>query len=188
MTSIEKHKKQLRAIIGRYGLMGKRVVEFGTEKGISTEVLIGCGCDLSCVDFSFDKFINFNRYRSDGRAEFHQMDAREFVGNHIRNHNAKYDAIFWDITFYEDLGAKAYGTKKAYDYERKELEKVLPILFEELLRPGGVLMVNDFLNQSGQRRAVNAAVKKFADKYRLDFDIYKNRGGIAVFQKVVVQQ
>lgn len=176
MTSLDDYKNNLKKIIIDYNLGNKTVVEFGVEEGISTRVFLEGGCELTCVDWHIPTWLRSSP------AHYYEMDARKAIDKLVNN-ETKFDAIYWDITFYEDIAKSPYGSKVAYKHEYSELSKYLPKLYHDLLRKKGILMVNDFINDVGKRRAVRDAVVNFSSDNSLLFKVYYSRGGIAVFEK-----
>lgn len=172
MTSIEQYQENLKEIVQKYKI--KDVLELGVEKGLSTKVFLTekinlISIDMIYTDFSFDA-PDWRRITDDVSKVI-----REMV-----KHEKKFDLVFGDITYY--TGKAKYGTTKAYNIEFKKLMKDLPYYYK-LVKDGGLLIMNDYVNQNGQRSAVKDVVNNFMILQNKPFLVYPTRGGMAVIQK-----
>lgn len=173
MTSVEDYRRNLRAIVNKYRPYS--ILELGVEKGKSTKVFLEFPVELLAVDLVKDK--DLVKDLKDKKWEYLITDARKFLKEDVRT----WDMVYMDLTYYEQEGLE-YGTKEAHAHCIKCWEEDIREAYSRV-NQGGVLVVNDYINQVSYRPYPQVAVNALAIELGKSFEVYPARGGTAVIQK-----
>ena len=87
--------------------------------------------------------------------------------------------VFGDIAYYDE---KDYRTHKGYLQEIKRLNSDIKNYYK-LVKVGGILAINDYINICNLRPAPRDVFNKFVILKNKKFIVYPSRGGLAVLQK-----
>jgi hypothetical protein len=175
ITSEQLHRKQLRQIVNRRNI--KTVLEFGLEMGTSTRAFLEAGCQVTSIDMTVlpDVVIRLAAYCRQWR--HYEVTVEQYLKS-----LAWIDAqlVYYDITYY--TGVAELGTPAAYRADYEGHQRDLPIIWEKM-REKALLVLPDFLDTWGKRRAVRDAVCDFAYQIKNGFSVMPNRGGLVIFKK-----
>jgi hypothetical protein len=150
------------------------VLDLGLKDGVSTEEFLDAGCTVDTIDLFLTKdFKNPHWF-------FHKGDVSKFLLEFVDD-KQKFDLVYMDISYYDNSGVE-FGTKKSDSYEISKYMEDLPLCWE-LLKNGGKLVINDYINDVGKRSAPRIAFNKFACAMNKPFAVYPTRGGMAVLCK-----
>lgn len=177
MNSEEYYKQQLIEIIQKYRVHS--VLDLGVHEGVSTEIFLDAGLQVVSVDIEpcIKTVSRIRDKRLDTNWTFIQKDIDDAISMFSKG---QFGMIFYDITYY-DQNKLEYGSPDAYVYEvkcgRRDLSKLM-----RLLSRGQIICQNDYLNSCGHRRAPRDVWDEYVTEKRFNFEVYSNRGGIAVYQ------
>lgn len=178
MTSMDDHKRNLNSILLTY--QPKKILELGIEEGISTELFLSHpNIRLSSVDILECKVAvaKVNHLNARKRWDFKVGDVDKLLDTYEKDY---FDMIFMDITYYDATGGMDAEGSAEHEYiswlrDIKRCFKLLP--------NRGILVINDYIRQTGSRSGHRRAANDFAIEYGKPFTVYPSRGGMAVFVK-----